>query len=126
MFTQTWTKYLPVIKILINRSATGKQTLGMNRTDFERAAGGRKVKFSFNFILDHGRINNKTNLTPLARELAALLHDNELTKKLVKSQELEFSMNTDFQLTIKNSTPPPVEVETQEDLPSPSNEETTE
>lgn len=111
MFTQTWNKYLPVIKILINRSITGKQTLGMNRTDFERAAGGRKVKYSFHFFLQNGRIQNKTNLTPLARELAALLYENEITKKIVRGQELEFSMSSDFQLTIKNVTPPPVEEE---------------
>ncbi len=113
MFTQTWNKYLPVIKILINRSATGKQTLGMNRTDFERAAGGRKVKYSFNFMLHNGRIQNKTNLTPLARELAALLYENELTKKLVRGQELEFSMSSDFHLNIKNLTPPPVPAESE-------------
>jgi hypothetical protein len=106
MFTQTWNKYLPVIKILINRSATGKQTLGMNQTDFERAAGGRKVKYSFNFTLNNGRVQNKTVLPPLARELAALLNENETTKKIIRTQELEFSMNADFQLTIKNITPP--------------------
>ena len=77
----------------------------MNRTDFERAAGGRKVKYSFNFIMIDGRLQNKTTLTPLARELAALLYESELTKKLVKGQELEFSMSSDFQLSIKNNTP---------------------
>lgn len=109
MFTQTWNKYLPVIKILINRSTTGKQSMGMNQTDFERAAGGRKVKYSFRFALNDGRVQNKTTLTPLARELATLLNESDLTKKLVKGQDLEFSMSADFQLTIKNNTASPVE-----------------
>lgn len=52
MFSQAWNIYLPIIKILLKRSAGADQTLDMNRTDFERAAGGRKAKltFSISFI----------------------------------------------------------------------------
>jgi len=40
MFTPTWNKYLPIIKILLKRSVNAEQTLDMNSTDFQRAAGG--------------------------------------------------------------------------------------
>ena len=43
MFTQTWKKYLPVILILMKKSALEDQVLKVNQTDFERAAGGRKI-----------------------------------------------------------------------------------
>lgn len=107
MFTQTWKKYLPVITILMKRSVNGEQTLSVNNTDFQRAAGGRKIKFSFsNLQLDNGRINNTSKHTPLARELAVVLQEDEQTRKLMQKQQLEFSMSGDFTVHIKNNTPP--------------------
>src|SRR5689334_21427790 len=105
MFTQTWKKYLPVIAILIKRSGSGDQTLTMNHIDFERAAGGRKIKYSFNNLhLNDWRLDNTLKHTPLAREFAQLLQENELTRPLINKQHLEFSMNNDFQLIIRNHT----------------------
>jgi hypothetical protein len=107
MFTQTWKKYLPVIAILMKRSVNGEQTLDMNHTDFERAAGGRKIKFSFsNLQLNDGRLDNTVKHTPHVKEFAQLLQENELTRSLLRKQRLEFSFNSDFQLIIKNNTEP--------------------
>lgn len=114
MFTQTWKKYLPVIAILIKRSGSGEQTLNMNNTDFERAAGGRKIKYSFNNMhLNDARIDNTFKHTPLAKEFAQLLQENELTRPLLKKQNLEFSMNSDFQLVIRNHTISAEDIETE-------------
>lgn len=112
MFTQTWKKYLPVIVILLKRSVTGDQMLNMNHTDFERAAGGRKIKYSFNnLFLNNGRIDNTVKISPVAREFAEVLQENDLTKNLLKQQQFEFSMNNDFRLLIKNNTPAAVAAE---------------
>src|SRR5690349_19234261 len=106
MFTQTWKKYLPVIALLLKRSSKGDQSLAMNHTDFERAAGGKKIKYSFASLrLNNGRMGTNEKLTPLAKEFGQLLAENELTRDLIKGQQLEFSMTNDFQLSIKNSTP---------------------
>jgi hypothetical protein len=106
MFSQAWNKYLPIIKILMKRTPTGDQTLDMNKTDFERAAGGRKAKFTFNVALHKGRIQNITSPPPVAKELATILQEDEMTRKLVREFDYEFSMNSSFQLLIKNSSPP--------------------
>ena len=111
MFTQTWNKYLPIIKILLKRSVNGPQTLDMNRTDFQRAAGGRKVKFTFSFMLIKGRLQQITSPTPLAKELIVLLQADEMTRKLIRAQDFEMIMNNSFQLMIKNCTPPAPEAE---------------
>lgn len=107
MFSQTWKKYLPVIAILLKRAATGPQTLSMNNTDFERAAAGRKIKYSFTHLyLTNGRINTEVKHSALAKELSVLLQEDDTIKKLLMGQSLEFSMSNDFVLTIKNNTPP--------------------
>lgn len=106
MFSQTWKKYLPVIIILIKRAASAEQVMSMNNTDFERAAGGRKIKFSFSHLqLNKGRVNTEVKHTPFARELATVLQEDDITKMLIADQFLEFSLNNNFQLTIRNTAP---------------------
>jgi hypothetical protein len=109
MFTQIWKKYLPVIIILMKRSGGSDQVLDMNSTDFTRAAGGRKARFSFsNVQLNNGRISSLKNTPPLAMDLMLLLQENEQSRKIVRHQQFEFALNSDFQLTIKNNTAPAV------------------
>jgi hypothetical protein len=106
MFSQAWLIYLPIIKILMKRSSNGKQKLDMNQTDFQRAAGGRKAKFSFSITLLKGRIQNINNQPPVAKDLVAILQQDDITNQLIRSQAYEFSMNTSFQLIIVNTTSP--------------------
>jgi hypothetical protein len=79
----------------------------MNNTDFERAAAGRKIKYSFTHLhLTNARINTEVKHSPLAKELSVLLQEDDGIKKLLMGQILEFSMSNDFVLTIRNTTPP--------------------
>jgi hypothetical protein len=113
MFTQTWKKYLPVILLLMKRSANGEQFLNLNFTDFQRAAGGKKIKFTFyDLHLTNGRINYQVKHTVVAKDLSLLLQENELARPLIRDHSFEFSLNSDFRLSIKNTTPV-LEMETQ-------------
>jgi hypothetical protein len=110
MFTKTWEKYLPVIVLLMKRSDKNEQVLDMNHTDFERAAAGKKIKFSFREIhLKNGRPDSHEKLSVLAGDLITLIQANEKAKWITPGQSFEFSMNTNFQLKIKNITPAVVE-----------------
>lgn len=103
MFSQTWKKYLPVISILIKRSSQGDQVLALNNTDFDRAAGGRKIKYSFNHLqLNKGRINTDSKHTPFAKDFSVVLQEDENVQRLIAPLSLEFSLNNQLQLTIKN------------------------
>ncbi len=107
MFSQAWNKYLPVIRILMKRSTTGPQKLDTNRTDFERAAGGRKLKFTFSTVtLTRGRVQAHTPPPPVARDLVLVLQQDAVTRELIRNQEFEFSMDSVFQLSIRNITAP--------------------
>src|SRR6185369_15773702 len=106
MFVQTWNKYLPIIKILMKRSVNGDRSLEMNSTDFQWAAGGRKVKFSFSIELVKGRMRNILAPAPLARDLITALEQDDVTHALLRKQEYELIMSSDFKLKIKNCTPP--------------------
>jgi hypothetical protein len=110
MFIQTWNRYLPAIKIFLKRSVNGEQTLDMNKSDFQRAAGGKKVKYTFSVSLVKGRIDRIGNPTPLAKDLVTVLQQDDTTNKFIRASELELSMNSNFQLLIKNTTPVPESV----------------
>ena len=105
MFLHTWRKYLPVIILLMKRAGKSEQVLDMNQTDFERAAGGKKAKLTFsNLKLDNGRTNYDANYSPLAKDLILVLQENEQTGTMMRHKQFEFSLNSSFQLTIRNTT----------------------
>lgn len=128
MFKHTWKKYLPVITILIKRSATGEQTLSMNHTDFERAAGGKKTKFTFsNLTLDNGRAEYQSKYPAVASDFILSLQEDEQTKKLLQKRQFEFSMS-EFRLTIRNKTvnsEPPAEEKTEAGIEGSATETTS-
>jgi hypothetical protein len=102
MYTQVWTKYLPIIRILMKRSATGEQALDMNRIDFERAGSGRKAGYKFTIEFRRGRVGNLISSSPLASNLATVLLSDAVLKDLFQKNDYDISLNTKFQLHIKN------------------------
>ena len=109
MFVPTWNKYLPVLKILLKRSVNGDQTLTMNASDFQRAAGGRKIKFSFSIAIHKGRLQTMDNPPPIAREFFTVLQQDQIINQFIRQHDLEFTLSNSLQLVIKNITPPAVE-----------------
>lgn len=104
MFTQVWTKYTPIIRILLKKSASSDQTLDMNRIDFERAGSGRKAGYKFTIEFRKGRVSNLISSSPLATTLAGILTQDPVIKDLLQKADYDISLNTKFQLHIKNLT----------------------
>ena len=105
MFTQTWKKYLPVIVFLMKRSAKGEQMLEMNQTDFERAMAGRKIKLSFsNLTVTNGRTDYNASHPALVNDFILVLQESKPAGVLMQYQQFNFSMNSNFQLSISSST----------------------
>ena len=104
MYNHIWKKYLPFINIHLKKSAIEEQVLTLNRVDFERAGTGRKAGYKFMIQLTNGRVSNVISGSPLAMNLASVLLEDENTKKIIKDKMFEISLNTKFQLSIKNKT----------------------
>ncbi len=107
MYTHIWLKYLPIIKILMKRSASGDQNLDLNRIDFERAGTGRKAGYKFTIELTNGRVANVISNSPLAPDLATVILQDDVIKQLLATNNYQVSLNTRFQLSIKNVSPQP-------------------
>lgn len=105
MYTHIWLKYLPIIKILMKKAAAVDQTLALNRIDFERAGSGRKAGYKFTIEFNNGRVANVISVSPLAVDLAAVMLQDNAVKTLFTTSNYEISLNTKFQLSIKNTNP---------------------
>ena len=106
MYTYTWKKYLPVIKILLKKSAIEEQKMNLNRIDFERGSRNRKISVHFSIELVKGRLSSSTLSLP-AKNLVSVLLEDDTTRQIVRQNQYEINFGSDFQLSIKNTTPPP-------------------
>ena len=105
MYTQIWSKYLPIIKILLKRTVNGDQVLDLNRIDFERAGSGRKAGYKFSIEFTKGRVANIISGSALASDLASVMLEDANIKVLLLANHYVVSLNTKFQLSLKNVTP---------------------
>ena len=102
MYNHIWKKYLPIIKILMKKSTSEEQVLALNRIDFERAGTGRKAGYKFKIELTDGKVGNVISGSTLAMHLAQVIMEDDGAKEILNEYNFEVSLNTKFQLSIKN------------------------
>lgn len=102
MYNHIWKKYLPIIRILMKKSVSGDQVLDLNRVDFERAGTGRKAGYKFTIEFTDGKVGNVISGSALAMNLAAVMLEDDGAKQIISENNYEISLNTKFQLSIKN------------------------
>jgi hypothetical protein len=120
MHTQIWSKYLPVIRILLKKAAANEQVLNLNVADFERAGLARKSGNKFSLDFSNGRAENATNASPLAKDFSASLLQDSVIKEMFTNNSYRLSLNTKYQLTITLTSAP-----AEEQIPEPAENETT-
>ncbi|MEO7121209.1 MAG: hypothetical protein ABIY62_08930 [Ginsengibacter sp.] len=104
MYNHIWKKYLPIIRILLKKSITvGDQVLNLNRVDFERAGTGRKAGYKFTIEFTDGKVGNVISGSTLAMHLASVILEDDSAKQILMESNYEVSLNTKFQLSIKNT-----------------------
>jgi hypothetical protein len=103
MYNHIWKKYLPIIRILMKKSSSGPQVLDLNRVDFERAGTGRKAGYKFTIEFTDGKVGNVISGSTLAMHLASVILEDDLAKQIINENNFEISLNTKFQLTVKNA-----------------------
>lgn len=104
MYNHIWKKYLPIIRILMKKSISENQVLDLNRVDFERAGTGRKAGYKFTIEFTDGKVGNVISGSDLAMHLASVIMEDDSAKQILNENNFEVSLNTRFQLSIKNVT----------------------
>lgn len=102
-YVPVWTKYLSAIRILLKKSVAGEQVLGMNRSDFDRAAGIKKAGYRFvvNFV------NNRPDVlftgNGFVQSFISVLNTDEIIRELLSGSNYSFVFTSKYQLQIKNN-----------------------
>jgi hypothetical protein len=115
MYTQIWKKYLPVIRILVKRSAEEEQRFQLNVPDFEKVGQSRKASPRFTITFNKGRADNSSRLPAMAKELSDVLLQDAALNELFQQNTYMVSMTTKYTLAIKSipkeasETEPPVD-----------------
>ena len=101
MYTQTWNKYLPVLRILLKRAVETEQTFALTTLDFEKTGSAAKTghKFAIHFL--NGKVDNGSGLPVVAKELASVLLADSQVKQILQANEYEISLTKKYQLTLK-------------------------
>lgn len=102
MYTNVWSKYLPIIRIVMKRSLAAEQILALNAQDFERAGMKRKSGYKFSFGLKEGKLKNVIIDLPLASSLAAVLLEDKAVRQLIDTNEFHISLSPRYELTIRH------------------------
>jgi len=102
MYNHIWKKYLPIIRILMKKSVSEEQVLDLNRIDFERAGSGRKSGYKFKIEFTDGKVGNVISGSALATHLAQVILEDDAAQEILNEHNFEVSLNTKFQLSIKN------------------------
>jgi hypothetical protein len=105
-----WGKYVPVIRILLKRSAALEQTLGMNRADFERAGYVRKSGYKFIVTLNKSKPNIIFAGNEFVQSFISVLQDDAVIQELLVSNDYTFTFTGKFMLSIKNNKLPEQEI----------------
>ncbi|HEX6332864.1 MAG TPA: hypothetical protein VFZ78_01485 [Flavisolibacter sp.] len=111
MYTNVWSRYLPIIRIVMKRSLVSEQVLALNAPDFERAGMTRKSGYKFSFGLKNGRLSNVIIDLPPASGLATVLLEDPVVRELIRENEFHFTLSPKYELTIRHI-PQPEAVET--------------
>lgn len=109
MYTNVWSKYLPVMRIVLKKSIASEQVLDLNIPDFERAGMTRKTGYKFLIKFKQAKVDNIIIDFPLASSLASVLLQDPVVKELFLQHEFHISLNPKFQLTFKHIPAVPAE-----------------
>ena len=102
-FAAVWSKYLPAIKILLKRAVTAEQLLGMNRNDFERAAGIKKSGYRFTVNFSNGRADALFSGNDIVQAFISVLMEDAATQAMLLESNYTFSFSSKYELQIKNT-----------------------
>ena len=114
MYIHVWNKYLPIIRILMKKTAAGEQNLSLNRIDFERAGSARKSGYKFNIELKKGTVSNVISGSPLAMDLATVLLGDGVVKGLLVDHDFSISLTPKFHLIIVRTSSRSVSVDNED------------
>lgn len=100
MYTYTWKKYLPLIRILLKRSPGKATPVQLNSMDFDKERFKVRRSHAFTIDLLSGRISN-IGSSKIAQELIEIVGGDEVCHQLIKKSNYRIDFSNSCQLSIE-------------------------
>src|ERR1700712_1060809 len=102
-YLQTWKKYAAVIRLHLKKSNNEEQHFLLNKTDFESAGDRGKSGYTFNMLIENGKVVNNISGSEVARDLFETIKSDDTMKEFLKDKSVKMNVGKSFMLTIKTS-----------------------
>ncbi len=102
-YLTTWKRYIPVIRLHLKKSFNEEQQFKLNITDFESAGDRGKSGYTFNIVMENGKVTNNISGSAVARDLFEALKADEAIKAMLQDKSVKISVGKSFILSIKTT-----------------------
>jgi hypothetical protein len=111
MFLSLWTKYLPVIRIVLKKTLAEEQILPLNKLEFQSVDNRKNANHSFNIEIINGKVQNSVGSATIGKDFFNVINNDNSINQFISDKTVWFTMGKNYQLTLKTELAQPVAVE---------------
>jgi|ERR1700748_2457421 hypothetical protein len=102
-FLALWTKYLPIIRILLKKSVAEDQQLSLGKMELQSIDNRKNVNFSFSLNISNGKVENRIGVAPIGKDLFDVLNKDPIVTSFLSDKNVSFQMTRASIMTLKSS-----------------------
>lgn len=102
-FLALWTKYLPVIRILLKKSINEEQQVSLGKLELQLVDNRKNANYSFNLEILKGKVENGIGGNPIGKDLFYVLSKDSMVSNFMNDKNIMIQMTRTAQLTFKSN-----------------------
>ena len=103
IYQAVWKKYMPVMIMKLKQVIRNSESahVGMYQFEFHTSGKKKRTGYQFDMDLDKGKLKSDISSSVVAKELNEMLKLDPTMRQLLVTGSFNFSLNSDFILTIQ-------------------------
>jgi len=102
-FLGLWTKYLPVMRLLLKKSVNGDQQIALGKMELHSVDSRKNVNFSFSIDISKGKVENTIGVAAIGKDLFTILSNDSIVKSFMDDKRISIQMSRASLLTFKST-----------------------
>jgi hypothetical protein len=103
-FLALWTKYLPVIRIVLKKSVNEEQQIMVGKMELQSVDNRKNASYVFDLEILNGRIINSLGGSPIGKDLFFVMNNDSVLIKFMSDKHINIKMGKNSQLIFKTET----------------------
>jgi len=101
-FLALWTKYLPVIRILLKKSLNEEQQVSLGKMELRSVDNRKNANYSFNLAISKGKVENRIGSAAIGKDLFTILNSDSIVSDFMQDKTINIRMGNASLLTMKS------------------------